>query len=183
MTRSPALVLLIFAAACSEMAPTPSDVLTPVPAKIRGLWFDIAHLPHELQADCRDTATLLRETDDDSDLEFIFECRQPDELWYNVTGKASRHSDDPMLIEFEFENGLVDEAISLKYWIFDADPDFSQWMVVAYPPENWLWVLSRNTTLDEAIVNESLSKLVSAGHFDQAMLDSKLETTEQSYGN
>lgn len=183
MTLRLAACLITLCLACSPVAPTPADVLEPDLETLRGLWFDIAHLPHELQVDCRDTATLLRKTDEADTLEFIFECRQPDELWYSVSGSAYQSSDDSKLIEFSFENGLVDSAVSLKYWVFAANDAFSQWMVVGYPPEGWLWVLSRTTTLDEAIVNQALQDLVANGHFEQATLDTKLETTEHSFGS
>ena len=170
---------------CSESAPppTPAGVLTPEFNQIKGLWFDIQHLPHELQKDCRDTATLLRQpSESPTELEFIFECRQPDELWYSVEGHASPHEQDAKLLDFRFENGLVDEAVSLRYWVFDADPEFSQWMVVGYPSENWLWFLSRSTTLDSAIIEETIDKLVEAGHYTRSNLESQLIQTDQSYG-
>ena len=171
---------------CSESAPppTPAGVIEPELTQIKGLWFDIRHLPHKLQKDCRDTATLLRQpTEGATELEFIFECRQPDELWYSVEGRAGPHDQDAKLIDFTFENGLVDEAVSLRYWIFDADPDFSEWMVVGYPSENWLWFLSRSTTLDHAIIEQAIERLVEAGHYPRSTLESQLVQTEQSYGS
>ena len=180
MTRWLLPCLLLLSSACSE-PPTPADALELNFEQMKGLWFDIAHLPHELQVDCRDTATLLRQTDDYDKFEFIFECKQPDELWYNVQGGAERSSHDSRLIEFSFENGLVDSAVSLKYWVFDADEAFAEWMVVAYPPENWLWILSRSTTLDESIINQALEDMVANGHFEQATLDSELELTTHSF--
>ena len=71
----------------------------------------------------------------------------------------------------------------MGYWVFDADPEaFSQWMVVGYPSENWLWFLSRSTSLDSTIIEETIDKLVEAGHYTRSNLESQLIQTDQSYG-
>ena len=184
MVRLLTLFAVIWSIGCSDAAPppTPIGVLSPDPNLLTGLWFDIKHLPHELQKDCRDTATLLRIDDTNpQEFEFIFECRQPDELWYNVTGKASPHPADPALIDFSFDNGFVDEAVSLRYWIFDADTESAQWIVVGYPSENWLWFLSKTGSLDSAIIEQAIDKLVAAGHYDRDLLEAQLIETEQSH--
>lgn len=49
-----------------------------------------------------------------------------------------------------------------NYWIIDLAPDYS-WAIVSDPKLKTLWILSRNKTLDAALYNSLLEKLVIKG--------------------
>jgi apolipoprotein D and lipocalin family protein len=60
-----------------------------------------------------------------------------------------------------------------KYWIIDLADDYS-YAIVSEPNKKYLWILSRNSKMDETIYLQIISKLKSKG-FDL----SKLQKTKQ----
>ena len=59
------------------------------------------------------------------------------------------------------------------YWIIDLDPDY-RWAVVGVPSRKYLWILSRTPTLDEAVVQGIIDRLI-----DQQYDPSRLQRTPQ----
>ena len=49
------------------------------------------------------------------------------------------------------------------YWIIDLDADY-QWAVVGVPSRKYLWILSRTPTLDDAVYQGILNRLVSQSY-------------------
>lgn len=158
--------------------PTPTGALDVEFTSIKGVWFDIAHLPHELQDDCRDTASLYRYDEEEPEsMEFIFECRWPDDLWYTTLGEITRHNDDSKLLAVEFSSSLINRNVELQFWLLDVAVDHS-WLVTGSPEQNWLWIMSRNQTLDEDILQGIFSRLLESGLYTSAQLEAELRYTE-----
>lgn len=54
------------------------------------------------------------------------------------------------------------------YYVIDLDTDY-QWSLVGSPDRDYLWILSRNQTLDQAVIDRLLKKAQSEG-FDTTRL-------------
>ena len=173
------LVMVATLTGCSAPPPpTPTGAIDVDFTSIQGVWFDIAHFRHELQDDCRDTASLYRYDDEAPErMEFIFECRWPDDLWYTTLGEITRHSDDSKLLAVEFSNSLINRNVDLQFWVLDVDENYT-WMVTGSPEQNWLWIMSRFQTLDEDILQGILNRLRESGLYTASQLDAELRYTE-----
>ena len=171
-------LLLVLVGCASPPPPTPVGALDAEFTAMKGVWFDIAHLSHDLQDDCRDTASLYRYDEEQPEsMEFIFECRWPDELWYTTLGEITRHDDDSKLFAVEFSNGLIDRNVELHFWVLDVAEDYS-WLVTGSPEQNWLWIMSRYQTLDDGILQGILSRLMESGLYTSTQLEDELLYTQ-----
>ena len=135
-----------------------------------GTWYEIASYPHRFQAGCVATRAVytLRE---DGLVDVSNECRKDalDGPRKSITGKAR----------------VIDAATNAKlevsffwpfwggYWIIDLDPDY-RWAVVGHPSRDYLWILSRTRTLDEALYQQLLARLPARG-YDPARLHKTLQ--------
>ena len=172
------LVVVTLSSCSPPPPPTPTGALDVEFTSIKGVWFDIAHLRHELQDDCRDTASLYRYDEEEPEsMEFIFECRWPDELWYTTLGEITRHDDDSKLLAVEFSSSLINRNVELQFWVLDVAEDYT-WLVTGSPEQNWLWIMSRNQTLDEDILQGIFSRLLESGLYTSSQLEAELRYTE-----
>lgn len=140
------MLLVIGLGVGCDVPESPEGILSVELSEIKGVWFDIAHLPHPLQEDCSNTRSLYRNPTS-SRMSFLFECQLPDLLWYTVGGTVERHPDNRDLLVFEFESGDVEAFIELSYWVLAADFE-AGWMAVGNPDEDWFWLLTREPSMD-----------------------------------
>jgi apolipoprotein D and lipocalin family protein len=136
-----------------------------------GTWYEIARLPHRFQRGCyasRAVYTLL----DDGLIGVYNECRKgaADGPIKSVQGKAR----------------VVDKQTNAKlevsffwpfwgdYWIIDLDSDY-QWAVVGHPNRKFLWILGRQKTIDEEVMDGIKIRLLKQGYDLQELLVSPLD--------
>ena len=70
--------------------------------------------------------------------------------------------------------------IPLNYWIIDLDEDY-RWAVVGHPGRDYLWILSREPTLDPEVYEGILERL-RAQHYDTARLVRTLQPVPSAEG-
>lgn len=124
--------------------------------RFMGKWYEIARYPNFFQGtDCQATTaeyTLL----DDGRVTVFNRCREggidgPEQTIEGFARVVDRVTNAKLKVSFfpPFEG---------DYWIIGLDPDY-QWAVVGEPTRNFLWILSRNPTLDEQIYQDILAGL------------------------
>jgi apolipoprotein D and lipocalin family protein len=125
-----------------------------------GKWYEIASYPAWFQRGCTGA------TADYS--------RLPDGR-IRVVNRCFKKSLDGPLKESKGKAEVVDTATNAKlkvwffwpfkgdYWIIDLDPDY-QWAVVGVPSRKYLWILSRTSTLDDAIYDGILRRVIENGY-------------------
>lgn len=135
----------------------PLDVVERVEVeRYMGKWYEIARYPNFFQvSDCVATTaeyTLL----DDGRVRVDNRCRSGaiDGTEESILGTArvvDTETNAKLKVQFfpPFEG---------DYWIIDLDPDY-QWAVVGEPSRNFLWILSRTPTMDEALYAEITARL------------------------
>ncbi|KAL7134542.1 hypothetical protein ABFS83_11G033300 [Erythranthe nasuta] len=142
-----------------------------------GRWYEIASFPSRFQpksgADTRATYTLnpdgtvhvLNETFSDGKRGFI----------EGSAYKVDPNSDEAKLkVKFYVPPFLPIIPVTGDYWVLHIDDDY-QYALVGQPTRKYLWILSRQTRLDEEIYNQLLEKAKEEG-YDV----SKLQKTAQS---
>jgi apolipoprotein D and lipocalin family protein len=130
-----------------------------------GTWYEIARFPHRFQEGCvatRATYTLR----DDGKVDVLNECRL-------------EHFDGPLKTA-KGTARVVDEPTKAKlkvtffwpfygdYWIIDLGENY-EYAVVGHPGRNYLWILSRTPTMDDALYGRLL-KSVEARRYDISRL-------------
>ena len=125
-----------------------------------GKWYEIASYPAWFQKGCTGSTadySLLP----DGKIQVINRCR--------------KDSLDGRLKESKGKAEVADTATNAKlkvwffwpfkgnYWIIDLDPNY-QWAVVGEPSRKYLWILSRNPDIDEAVYRGILERLPQKGY-------------------
>jgi apolipoprotein D and lipocalin family protein len=125
-----------------------------------GTWFEIANFPNRFQRGC--TATTATYTlRSDGDIDVLNRCRQGtvDGELKSAQGRAR----------------VVDPATNAKlkvsffrpfwgdYWIIDLDEDY-QYAVVGHPDRDYLWILSRSPTMEDATYRSIVTGLKGGGY-------------------
>jgi apolipoprotein D and lipocalin family protein len=172
MKKSTIWFLVLSCVSWFACATTGANMKNPLPvvskvelSRYLGTWYEIARYPNRFQRDCfGSTATYsLRE---DGDIKVVNTCRKgsPDGPIDSIEGKA----------------WVVDEATNAKlkvrffwpfsgnYWIIGLGSDY-EYAIVGDPSRDYLWILSRTPTLDDAALQKILDQLPTLG-YDPAKL-------------
>ncbi|MBT8332647.1 MAG: lipocalin family protein, partial [Deltaproteobacteria bacterium] len=136
-----------------------------------GKWYEIASYPAWFQKGCTGTTAEYSLLPDGK---------------IQVINRCHKDSLEGPLKESKGKAEVVDSATNAKlkvwffwpfkgnYWIIDLDPDY-QWAVVGEPSRKYLWILSRTPTMDQAVFQGILQRLVQKGYDPD-----KLRRTDQA---
>jgi apolipoprotein D and lipocalin family protein len=155
-------------AACHQ---APLEVVDGVDlGRFQGRWYEIARLPRATQINCAGTTAFYKVTSD-RELVVTNECsvgglngvRRQVNASAKVTNAAV-----PAKLSVDFGGFYGD------YWIIDLDRADYRYAVVGHPTRDYLWILSREPTLETSILAPILERASQKG-FDI----SRLEYTKQ----
>lgn len=156
---------LAVAAVCSCATTTAREGLPPlttVPAvdldRYVGTWFEIASFPQSFQKGCTaTTATYTKQSD--GTIEVNNQCRlgSPDGEHKDAIGRA-RVGESTAKLEVSFFGPFWAD-----YWVIALDDDYA-YAVVGHPSRDYLWILSRTPTLDDASFARITDTLVAQGY-------------------
>lgn len=124
--------------------------------KYAGKWYDIASFPQRFQKGCENTTATYTLTDKGY---VIVEnrCKKQEENSY-IKGKAfvqKNTGNAKLKVQFFW-------PFRGKYWIIELDKNY-QYAVVGHPNRKYLWILSREPQMDNALFKELLKKIESKG--------------------
>ena len=151
------LTLPLFACAAKIKPSAPSlQVVSFVDLnKYIGTWYEIARYPHRFQEGCFGTSatyTLLP----DGKIGVLNQCHKG-----TLEGEISTAKGKAWVVDQETNAKLKVSffwPFSGDYWIIDLGENYA-YAVVGHPTRDYLWILSRNPEMDEAIYNHILEKL------------------------
>ena len=161
------LFAALFGCAAPDKSVPPLETVANVDLqRYTGTWYEIARFPHRFQRGCYASRAVYT-LQDDGLIGVYNGCRKgsADGPLKSVQGKAR----------------VVDKQTNAKlevsffwpfwgdYWIIDLDSDY-QWAVVGHPNRRYLWVLSRQETLDEEIMSGIKTRLQQQGYDLQELL-------------
>ena len=130
-----------------------------------GTWFEIASYPQRFQAGCTATTAdyALRA---DGKIRVINRCRKG-----GLDGKLDKAEGLARVVDGE---GNAKLEVSFfrpfwgDYWIIDLDPDY-RYAVVGHPGRDYLWILSREPSMEPATYDAILARLQDQ-HYDTSRL-------------
>jgi apolipoprotein D and lipocalin family protein len=159
-------------AACSSGPPPKDHSVAKVDLlRYMGRWYEIASFQPSFQKDCVCTTAdygLMR----DNTIAITNTCRKgsPTGEVDSVIGTAkvvrgSRGSRLKVSFQWPFEG---------DYWVVGLDPEY-EWALVGHPHKKYLWVLSREPVMDEALYERLKAKAAELG-YDVSRLKKTVQT-------
>lgn len=157
-----ALPLGACAATTTERLALPE--LQPVPrvdlSRYMGTWYEIASYPQSFQEGCTGTTATytLRE---DGEVDVVNRCRKG-----SLDGEEDAAEGRARVIDTS-TNAKLEVTFFWPfwgdYWIIDLGDEY-EYAVVGHPSRDYLWILSRTPTLDDAVYAGILKRLEAKGY-------------------
>ena len=161
-----ALVLFLgFTAACTQRGAPPRTVERVELERYLGTWYEIASFPSWFQRNCVATQATYSRTDDGR-VRVENACREKtlSGAWNGIEGVAwAAEPGNFTRLKVQFFWPLRGD-----YWVLALGPEY-RWALVGHPNREYLWVLSRTRTMDDAVYAQIL-KQASAQGYDVARL-------------
>lgn len=165
-----AAVLLAAAgtAGAQQPATPPLAVVADVDlGRYMGTWHEVARLPFKYQADCAGDVTATYSLRDDGNVLVVNRCRKKDGTVNEAKGLARRASKDgpASKLKVRFAPAWLSfiPAVWGDYWIIVLAPDYS-YVAVGEPGRKYLWILSREPSMDEATLQAILDQVRANGY-------------------
>lgn len=152
MVRMPALSLLLLATtAAGAVEPN-----RPVPAvdleRYAGTWHEQARLPMVFQRRCARDTTATYTPRTDGRIDVLNRCTTADGRVLAARGVARRVGDSGSQLQVRFAPAALSflPFVWGDYWIVGLDESY-RWAMVGSPGRRYLWILSREPTIDSAL--------------------------------
>lgn len=159
--------------AADEREQPPLEVVPHVDLqRYTGLWYEIARYPNRFQKDCFGSRATysLRE---DGRIGVLNECYKG-----SAEGKLKSARGKARVID-EKSNAKLKVSFFWPfygdYWIIELDEDY-RYAVIGHPERKYLWILSRDRTMDDALYNKIMYRLETVHKYDTSGI---LRTSER----
>ncbi len=146
-----------------------AEPVTSVPqldiSRYAGQWHEIAHLPMFFQRQCVGDITARYSLDAPGRIGVLNACRTKDGGRDQSTGTARPVEGHPGRLEVRFAPDWLSwvPMVWADYWVIALDPDY-QWAMVGEPDREYLWILSREPTMDRAQFDTLKAKAEAMGY-------------------
>jgi apolipoprotein D and lipocalin family protein len=134
--------------------------------RYQGKWYEVARLPNRFQSDCAG-ATAEYGLREDGKVSVLNTCYTKEGGVRSIRGSAKPVDETNARLVVRFDGlffKLFSWLIKANYWVIELDPDY-RYAVVGTPDRKYLWLLSREPRMDEALY-ESLRAKAEAHGFD-----------------
>lgn len=129
-------------------------------ARYAGKWYEVARRPNRFQRKCVSDTSATYTLRDNGEIAVVNECRAADGRITSVKGtarvaaKAGPNTKLKVTFFWPFYG---------NYWIIDLDPDY-RWAVVGEPDRKYLWVLSRDPRMEDALFGRIVERIKAQGY-------------------
>lgn len=149
--------------ACSTKNPPLQTVEKVDLEKYLGTWYEIARYEHFFEKDCKNVSANYSMLDEET-IKVINRCTKiTTNEKKEALGRAYATDTTNSKLRVSFFRPFYGD-----YWVLMLDEKY-EYAVVGTPSREYLWILARNSKLDEKIKNEILQKLPTLG-FDTSKL-------------
>jgi apolipoprotein D and lipocalin family protein len=131
-----------------------------------GRWHEVARLPNRFQDDCACCVTATYTLREDGRITVLNECRTADGKLKSAEGEAKLANKEGPASRLKVR--FAPRFLSFlgfvwgDYWILDLAEDYSH-VLVGSPDRKYLWVLSREATLEPETYDRILERAASMG--------------------
>lgn len=122
--------------------------------KYKGVWYEISRFPHFFERNCS-IVTATYTPNSDGTIQVMNQAHRP-YPWSPVDIFRAK----AWAVDKTNSKLVVQQFWPLRgdYWVIMLDDDY-KWAVVSHPSRDYLWVLSREPTLDSGIYDNIVAKL------------------------
>lgn len=131
-----------------------------------GRWYEIARLPNRFQKGCTGNVTAEYGVREDGRIDVVNRCSGNNGEEKRAQGVARVVDETTRAkLEVRFAPAFLSflSMVWGDYWIIDLAPDYS-YAVVGEPARRYLWVLARESTLEEATYQGILERIEVQGY-------------------
>lgn len=163
---------LVTAAALAN-APVPEVDLN----RYAGTWHEIAHLPMFFQRHCVGDITAQYTLQADGKVGVRNACRTRDGSMDASEGVARPVPGKPGALQVRFAPDWLSwlPMVWADYWVVELDPDY-RWAVVGGPSTKYLWVLSREPSMERTLFEQIRDRARERGYpVDKLVMAAPLE--------
>ena len=134
-------------------------------ARYAGQWHEIAHLPMFFQRQCVGDITARYSVESTGSIGVLNACRTKDGSLDRSSGVARPVEGHPGRLEVRFAPDWLSwlPMVWADYWVIALDPDY-QWAMVGEPDRKYLWILSREPTMDRTQFEQLKAKAEAMGY-------------------
>lgn len=146
-----------------------SGPVTSVPdldlSRYAGQWYEIAHLPVSFQRRCAGDITATYSLRGDGAIGVRNACRSRDGGIETAEGRARGVDGHPGRLQVRFAPDWLAwvPMVWADYWVIALDPDY-QWAMVGEPGRDYLWILSRDPSMDRALFEDLRGRAQAMGY-------------------
>jgi len=144
-----------------------------------GTWYEIARLPFKYQSQCISDVTATYALLEDGTVQVINRCRNENGELSEAVGLARRASKDGpnSKLEVRFAPAWLSwlPMVWGDYWIMVLAPDYS-YVAIGGPEREYMWVLSRTPSIDEAGLQQILEQVKQDGYDLSGLIRTKHTT-------
>jgi len=166
---------------CAGMATAKEPELTVVDSveldRYLGTWYEIASYPAWFQKNCT-AVSAQYSLRDDGLIKVVNSCHKG-----SLDGKLKRSKGRAKVVDTDTNAKLKVSFFGPywgDYWVIDLDPDY-QWAVVGEPKRKYLWILSRNRSMDDQLYERIRAGLTNKGYDpDGLQLTLQPDATDES---
>jgi apolipoprotein D and lipocalin family protein len=160
-------------AACTTPGPQAGTPLVTVPKvdldRYVGRWHELARTPNWFQRSCASDVTAEYARRPDGTVAVVNSCRRADGSVDRSEGTArvvDPATNAKLEVAFAPEAMRWLPAVWGNYWVIELAPDY-RYAIVGEPSRDYVWVLSRTPTLDDATW-QSIDARIAAAGYDRA---------------
>jgi len=157
-------------AACTTPGPPSAPTLATVPKvdldRYAGRWHELARTPNWFQRNCAADVTADYARRPDGTVSVVNSCRRADGAVDRSEGTArvvDPATNAKLEVAFAPEALRWIPAVWGNYWVIELAPDY-RYAIVGEPSREYLWVLSRTPTLDDATWTSIDARIAAAGY-------------------
>jgi apolipoprotein D and lipocalin family protein len=155
----PAPLALLLGTALALIGCRPPEVVPTVDLdRYAGLWYELAAYPTSFQEGCVGSTAEYGLLEEDPVVLSVFNtCYEADGETRTIRGTARPTNDGNSKLSVSFN------LFPAPYWIIDLDPSFGsqpyEWAVVSDPTRSFLWILTREPSLDDETLEGIFDRL------------------------
>ena len=163
------LSALLMLLACLAPAARAAVPVTSVPqldiSRYAGQWHEIAHLPLSFQDKCAGDITAAYTLREDEIVNVRNACRDRDGDTRMAEGIARPVPGHPGRLEVRFAPSWLSwlPFVWADYWVIALDPGYT-WAMVGEPDRKYLWILSREPSMDRALFQQLKARAEAMGY-------------------
>jgi apolipoprotein D and lipocalin family protein len=163
-----AIITLTAAVVTMAQASQPSELKTVGMIDLEryaGNWYEIAKYPNRFQKQCVGNTTATYTLKTGGKFEVLNKCRIQGQSVDAAVGEGKiGDKKNNSKLKVRFAPGFLSwlPFVWANYWVIDLGPNY-EYAVIGEPKREYLWILSRTSTMDEATYAAIVAKVESMG--------------------